>query len=1035
MAEMYELLLAEIDRVVNSPYPTQLKSLRDVVCTKCSGLEIERSLQARSCQVERLAVLLLAGLRHWPYVLEIITKLCMEEPYYTPMRDALLKQEPTLLPVLLEQATPHDGVHPKYTAAAVAMLAHPLPDHYALPATAQMLFLRLVEAAAEVPSAEALKPVFSLLQGTSTLLVGLLSNDTLSRLEDQLDAILRSNYNRTGHDSGDPLRTLHCLAIMHLIALPADDERIWSNSVYQTQDLLASTQANTVTWSPVEMQKYFNDTKAPKTLQLVVLQVMWACQASSESFDDRLATLKLANVLMNAVPTELKDAWCSSNNAVVQRLQQKALACHQSKELQLHAYALICQLCKPVSLQCSVVESIRHALADPHTFAVVSYSGLEAHWSHCMWEIMDGSTVEKFLENLLDILGRANPVEMVESAHSLASAMQQLARLSLEKSDIAEAARAVLSTSSTTRQLQTLLPSPDQTDATRSCEQGIVCPSIWLTARNRILHELCSLLLKSAFITQHPDDPVPSSSVSLLLEIHAVSANTTPLCSHRRRHEHPQHMLTLRDRESTPSTHGLGDDWRGAMEAHLVSEARSSHDVLRGLFAQACQELESRCETVEQPLAEERNQRLCLQNQHDQLQEAYNELEAQVIDRRLHYQAVETEQESCLKRLDAAQEETDVVRDKLHSLEQMHETELHEAHARLAELKQAKETADLQHATVLSKLEEDIEDLRERHREAHADLQKYEAQAERLANELRVSEAACEALQVQVDRLSEALQEKAANMQRLESTRSEAAAETARLEAALQSVQEELGQEKQNHERNVQHVKEQSRQNAEAANASHNDAIDRMAATHGEEVADLQRQIAEGEDQVKRLQRKCRQKDDQIAEANAMRSNLLAALGGGAQSLAQPSLPHRTRSSLRTQIEPTQADVTPTTPSFALDIDSQAFDGGASFASNDSSSHSRNGPTPKRAKPRKSIKIASPAKPRMSMSTRAVKSAVKRRPLGVINANTSPRKDGVKTPSRGQVEAGADEFDDSTFDEHDLHNVREMGGMEEDTEV
>jgi len=257
----------------------------------------------------------------------------------------LLKREPGLLPTLLDHATPGDGVHSHYAATAVAVLAHPLPAHYTLPATTQTLFLRLVQKAAHAPSAESLSPVFALLQGTSTLLVGLLSTETLSRLEEQLDTILRSNHSRTSHDAGDQLRTLHCLAIMHLIALPADSERIYTDSMYETQDLLASTQVTSTAWTPAEMQKYFHGTKASKTIQLVVLQAVWACQAHSESFDDRLATLKLANFLMGAVPADLKDAWCSGNHPIVQKLQQKALACQQSKALQLHAFALICPAC------------------------------------------------------------------------------------------------------------------------------------------------------------------------------------------------------------------------------------------------------------------------------------------------------------------------------------------------------------------------------------------------------------------------------------------------------------------------------------------------------------------------------------------------------------------------------------------------------------------------------------------------------------------------------------------------------------------
>ncbi|KAK1054151.1 hypothetical protein LTR74_016015 [Friedmanniomyces endolithicus] len=627
-----------------------------------------------------------------------------------------------------------------------------------------------------------------------------------------------------------------------------------------------------------------------------------------------------------------------------------------------------------------------------------------------MWDVMDGNTMEKLLKHVVDMLSFASPTEVVEGVESVAIALQQLGKLSLEKPEIAEAARTCVASPPYAQQLRCLLTlSTGQADKSSRCEP--ICENLRHTAYNKITHELTNLLLICTFHTQHPETPLPASTFDILLELHATPVQSTPDCSHGHcLHRSYRAALALVERESTPLPPDQRVDWRVALEAHLVAEARSTHDVLRRLFTSACQDLEKRCESIEQPLLDERANRLHLQEQYDQLQEAYTELEAQVVDRRLHYEALETERDTCFEEF---------------------RPERREADARRAEERNAKETADLQHATALSKMQEDMEELEERSESVNISLQLRETQIAKLSDEQRGSEAARESLQAQVDRLSNALQDKSAEVKRLESASSEATAQGARLEAALQSVQEELGQERRNHERNVQQVKEQSRQNAEAANASHNDAIDRMASQHGEEVADLERQIAEGEQQIKRLQRKCRQKDDQIAEAAVMRFNLLAALGGGAQTLMQPSLPHRTRASSRTQ--PTQADTTPTTPSFALDMSTQAFDGGASFTSNASSTHSRNGSTPKRAKPRKSIKVASPGKPRMSIGTRTIRAGpsarntVKRRPLGALNANASPQKDGTKTPSKNVVE---DEFDDSTFDENEFRVNTHAGQMQ-----
>lgn len=76
MAQTYDRLAEEIDRIVDSPYPTQLKVLRDLVCNERCLADVSRWLRSRPCQLQRLAQCLLDGLRHWPYVLDLITAFC-----------------------------------------------------------------------------------------------------------------------------------------------------------------------------------------------------------------------------------------------------------------------------------------------------------------------------------------------------------------------------------------------------------------------------------------------------------------------------------------------------------------------------------------------------------------------------------------------------------------------------------------------------------------------------------------------------------------------------------------------------------------------------------------------------------------------------------------------------------------------------------------------------------------------------------------------------------------------------------------------
>ena len=73
--EALHSLAAEITRVVISPYPTQLKALRDLA-SAASGADVESCLRARPCHIGRLAQCVLQGLSQWPYVLDLVARLC-----------------------------------------------------------------------------------------------------------------------------------------------------------------------------------------------------------------------------------------------------------------------------------------------------------------------------------------------------------------------------------------------------------------------------------------------------------------------------------------------------------------------------------------------------------------------------------------------------------------------------------------------------------------------------------------------------------------------------------------------------------------------------------------------------------------------------------------------------------------------------------------------------------------------------------------------------------------------------------------------
>ena len=163
-----------------------------------------------------------------------------------------------------------------------------------------------------------------------------------------------------------------------------------------------------------------------------------------------------------------------------------------------------------------------------------------------------------------------------------------------------------------------------------------------------------------------------------------------------------------------------------------------------------------------------------------------------------------------------------------------------------------------------------------------------------------------------------------------------------------------------------------------------------------------------------------------------MRSNLMSAMGISRSMQQARSLPHRpsrpsTAQTQHQEIE-SQADPSPPTPFSGDDADTQPAETGGSFASNVSSTDSKSGPSPKRARPRRSFKEPSPAKQRLCTNSTAralraniTQSTARKQPLLSVSANQTQKKyNAPKTPSKSCPKATADDLDESTFDGTEL---------------
>ncbi|KAI7347619.1 hypothetical protein KC320_g7126 [Hortaea werneckii] len=993
-------LLAELDRIVNSPYPTQLKSLRDIVCCKCSEATISRCLHLRRCAVDRLAVCLIEGLNQWPYVLDIITSLAST----LILRDALLRQAPGLIHELAEQATKTENARSKYTRATVAVLSHPLPDNVTLPASVQVLFVRLVDNAVEHPSTATVKPLNMILRGTSSLLLGLLSNDVLLRFESQMLGILYSSVRKPNQETDQHL-TLRCLAAISVVAKAADDRLMLTNSFYETQELLASTQQDSSRWNATEMRKFFLDGESvPKTIRLLVLQALAACSSSGGSLDERAEVMAHVNDLVAVIPQNFRDNWCAANGQMVQKIQAKAVAAEHGG-LRLKLLSFVCQLCKPVFLQLATVESIRKTVSDLDSLLSANVAADASAWYSCMGSTVDLATLERLVHNIARFASSTDVDTLILSATPVSELLDRIMTLAQESADIAEAAMIALSTSSLYNNLLELSFKMKQCRASSPPEHvAPFCDALYHNS-------LCRIVAHQNLKTKTPYRP-----------------------------------LSIVEHEGTPAADG--SDWRGTLQSFLASGVTAEYSALSAIFSKACEDLEKRCTDVEQPLQEEKAAHLCLREQYNHLQEDYAGLETQSIDVKLRCDALEADWKNSLHDLEIAREDSDCLLRRVGELEEKLRVSATSAEAKISELRTARDKDRLENASAAAKKEEELEDLQDRQQELERDAEIRSQELTYLRHSVRAANHAKDGLQIRLDEACLEIENKRAEVEDLRMSSESHASVSSKLKSDLDVVIQQSEQQRQSHEQSMERLKEENRQNQEAVNASHNETMDKLAAQHGEDAARYESELSsvrealavaraqhaeeltrrrdemdDAQSQIDRLLQKCKQKDQQIADANAMRANLMAAMGIAptAEATQMSSLPHRSRESVH------KASLGPRDRPDQSSLHPKSGGGGETRDYNEQDPTEpvdsvEKGPTPKRPKSRRSLKVHSPVRSRSGMNTRSSrmsapgKASSNRQPLSNVSANHSPKKLARTPSSKFEAKEIGDEFDHTTLD-------------------
>ena len=207
------------------------------------------------------------------------------------------------------------------------MLSAPLPEDYALPASAGLFFVKVMEAAVASPSAMTIRPIYSLFVGVGPELLDILPEAESMQFQERLIRLLRNVDDQTAN--------LLCLAIFAKLVTPSVCGSSHVEMSSQGPTPISATSQMEQTSRFLKIAQFFGQKRAAKTLDLVVLRVIFACSNSSNlSREDAQESLKLAKEIMGSIDVEEKDHWLKSNGPKVQKLYEKVLRVDLPRGLQ-----------------------------------------------------------------------------------------------------------------------------------------------------------------------------------------------------------------------------------------------------------------------------------------------------------------------------------------------------------------------------------------------------------------------------------------------------------------------------------------------------------------------------------------------------------------------------------------------------------------------------------------------------------------------------------------------------------------------------
>ena len=170
------------------------------------------------------------------------------------------------------------------------------------------------------------------------------------------------------------------------------------------------------------------------------------------------------------------------------------------------------------------------------------------------------------------------------------------------------------------------------------------CHTYTVTLHRKLISTTIASLLTLSFAGQVGKHTLPYGMVVALINKQRDFPSFQHNCSHYS-NSRDRNLISLFEQGSTPYTGEHLQDWKNRLKSELDGQGGYQRDLIMRSVAQICQDLDTRCNTVEEPLRQERERSKELEQRLAQLNEQISCLETEKIDDRFHLEGIEYDKE------------------------------------------------------------------------------------------------------------------------------------------------------------------------------------------------------------------------------------------------------------------------------------------------------------------------------------------------------------------------------------------------------